>query len=197
MIPEYHTLYTNFFIKIISVLNNTKTDYLPIAGTLLGLVRDNKILPWDFDLDIILPSEQATKELFHVIEEACKEFSPHYDWNKTIVKTATKFQKIYNAPEICIVKFIGTGLTNQVPLRLDFLVHWKFKDKLCKTVTGIKDISMLEPTYLAPAKYIKFHGNDVRIPVNAEQLLEFQYGENWQTPMPEWDAPYDFKVEKI
>lgn len=40
------------FKSTIDILNKNKIDYWICHGTLLGIVRDNKLIPWDNDVDI-------------------------------------------------------------------------------------------------------------------------------------------------
>ena len=41
--------------KVISILNNSmKTKYFFSCGTALGILRDNKLIDWDTDIDIDL-----------------------------------------------------------------------------------------------------------------------------------------------
>ena len=40
------------FVEIIRLLNNEKISYWVSNGTLLGLIRDKKLIPWDHDIDI-------------------------------------------------------------------------------------------------------------------------------------------------
>ena len=40
------------FKSTIEILNKNKIDYWICHGTLLGIVRDNKLIPWDNDVDI-------------------------------------------------------------------------------------------------------------------------------------------------
>ena len=40
------------FVETIKLLNNNKISYWVCAGTLLGLIRDKQLIPWDHDIDI-------------------------------------------------------------------------------------------------------------------------------------------------
>ena len=40
------------FVEIIKLLNNENISYWVSNGTLLGLIRDKKLIPWDHDIDI-------------------------------------------------------------------------------------------------------------------------------------------------
>ena len=50
------------FYQIIKILNKFKIKYWIDQGTLLGIVRDNQLIPWDPDIDIAIWSGSISKE---------------------------------------------------------------------------------------------------------------------------------------
>jgi len=44
---------------VIKILNTHKINYWICHGTLLGIIRDKKILPWDNDIDIGLIKKKS------------------------------------------------------------------------------------------------------------------------------------------
>lgn len=51
----------NFF-KIIEILNKNNINYWICQGTLLGIIRDKKLIPWDHDIDIAVWSGSVSKK---------------------------------------------------------------------------------------------------------------------------------------
>jgi phosphorylcholine metabolism protein LicD len=49
-------------IKVSDILKDLKIDFFLDTGTLLGAVRDKKIIPWDNDVDIGILFDQYTKD---------------------------------------------------------------------------------------------------------------------------------------
>jgi len=49
-------------IEIINILNKNKIEYWICQGTLLGIIRDKRLIPWDHDIDIAVWSNSITKE---------------------------------------------------------------------------------------------------------------------------------------
>lgn len=49
------------FVEIIKLLNNNNIPYWVCCGTLLGLIRDKKLIPWDHDIDIGIFSQDTKK----------------------------------------------------------------------------------------------------------------------------------------
>ncbi|MFL2889561.1 MAG: LicD family protein [Pelagibacteraceae bacterium] len=50
------------FLEIINILKKNKINYWMCNGTLLGLIRDKKLIPWDHDIDIALWKGEISKE---------------------------------------------------------------------------------------------------------------------------------------
>jgi len=50
-------------LEIAGVLDAAGVDYMLDAGTLLGIVRDGDLIPWDGDLDISIPARGLPKLL--------------------------------------------------------------------------------------------------------------------------------------
>ncbi len=51
------------FIETIEILNKNKVGYWICHGTLLGLIRDESLIPWDHDIDIAVWADDISKEL--------------------------------------------------------------------------------------------------------------------------------------
>ena len=55
--------------KAIDILEALKIDYWVTDGTLLGIVRENRILPWDSDVDLgVWKSEVSTSEIVNIFK---------------------------------------------------------------------------------------------------------------------------------
>ena len=50
------------FYEIIKILNKFKIKYWICQGTLLGIVRDKQLIPWDHDIDIAVWSGSILKK---------------------------------------------------------------------------------------------------------------------------------------
>jgi len=50
------------FLKIIEILNKNKIKYWICQGTLLGIIRDKQLIPWDHDIDIAVWSSSVSKK---------------------------------------------------------------------------------------------------------------------------------------
>ena len=50
------------FVKVAELLQNNNINYWICHGTLLGLIRDNMLLPWDHDIDFAVWSDEVSKD---------------------------------------------------------------------------------------------------------------------------------------
>jgi phosphorylcholine metabolism protein LicD len=54
--------------ECINILNNENIFYVPVGGTILGLHRDNCIIPYDDDFDFLIKKENK-KKVINLMEE--------------------------------------------------------------------------------------------------------------------------------
>lgn len=50
------------FLEVIKVLNKKRINYWICHGTLLGIIRDNNLIPWDHDIDIAVWSSSSLRK---------------------------------------------------------------------------------------------------------------------------------------
>ena len=50
------------FQEVAQILNDNKINYWLCHGTLLGVIRENRLLPWDLDIDIAIWDDEYSKE---------------------------------------------------------------------------------------------------------------------------------------
>jgi len=52
------------FVEIINILNSNNIQYWLCHGTLLGIIRDDELIPWDHDIDIAVWYNKNLKKKF-------------------------------------------------------------------------------------------------------------------------------------
>lgn len=172
-------------IEICKVLEKQGIPYVLEGGTLLGIVRENRLLPWDNDLDITITDEYLKKLL-----KAKK-----YLWLAGY-RTRIRFHN----------RDIGPFKTGQVRLikistrKFFFIKGIKLLDIFIKTkesgkyfwVVGIKNpvLKSVDSHYYENFSTINFNENKLSIPYDWDAYLTYRYGD-WKTPVKEWNFKKD------
>ena len=66
MIKKFLKIDPNF-ILIINIFNKLKINYWVCQGTLLGIIRDRSLIPWDPDIDLAVIGKNFDEKLVEKI----------------------------------------------------------------------------------------------------------------------------------
>jgi len=190
-----------FFKKIKGILEKNGIEYWIEYGTLLGFLRDKKLIHWDHDIDLVALDFEKVKKIIPKFEEM--KFKTKLRWSKS--KYNTQLLQIY-APDIKkssfhidIYEFI---LINGKPARLEtfksnflakfldislgFIRKYGFiTNSINNIIEKLVDFFSLKRTLIFPkteTELLDFYDTKVRVPKNAEEHVRFLYGENWRIP---------------
>jgi phosphorylcholine metabolism protein LicD len=157
------------------ILNHHKVKFVIDGGTLLGIVRENRLLPWDNDLDFTLFSDGALK-----IDDVLKSFSNEgYSVEKTLFPRPYKNIK---RGDLRICK-ISSG-----KVFVDLIFKYEYEGNYYWMVWDtLKGVPL--KFYENPAA-IEFNGAIYPTPDYVEEYLELRYGD-WKTPQKKWDIRKD------
>ncbi len=170
---------------VTSELEKCKADYWLEGGTLLGVIRENRLLPWDNDMDISM----YIKDRWKLVRVAIKLIFRGYRistrfYNRDIgpfKKREFRMIKVRN-----FEKFMKKG-----EVMLDIFLKRKIEDDYFWTV-GIKTPVLKS----SPAKFydklttVKFDRKDYLIPFLYEEYLTYRYGD-WKIQVKEWNFKKD------
>lgn len=170
------------------VLEELGIHYWLDFGTLLGFIRENKIIDWDKDLDLSVryESDEKMEQMIQALSKLypIKLLSPSIrpdSWNLGKYRTVKAFHQ----------KF---GLIRTNP-HLDFFTQYRGQYE-----------GKTEPTYRSiiagvnneiPASFVDeldtfiFEGHEYAIPNHVEDYLALRYGSDWRTPKQYWHPAYD------
>ncbi len=146
----------------------------PVYGTLLGIIREQKIICYDYDLDFGIYMHDWTK-LKEILDKIVAE-NPEYGymWYDFSVM---QFAQLYH---------------KKTMVNCDISVYTIKNDKV-KRVLIIKD-KKYNPENMFPLRSSKFKHYykdieyDIKIPVYPDKILKQLYGENYMTPDHQCDA---------
>lgn len=52
---------TQMLNEVVDILDRNNVEYMLDCGTLLGVIRENRLLPWDTDVDLCIDSFSVAK----------------------------------------------------------------------------------------------------------------------------------------
>lgn len=160
---EYSEKEIDSIINQISILSDyffNKFDYhlYLIYGTLLGAIRDNNLIMWDYDIDLAYLSKYNNKT------NVKKEFLEIYN----TVKNEFNVKKLRYTGWFTILKDTG----------YDICVSY-IKNNQYYCIPGIRK---LDSSSIIPLKKYQFHQTSVFIPNKSENILDHCFV-NWKVPI--------------
>ena len=170
-------------VDVVAILEKTNIQYALEGGTLLGIYRENRLLPWDSDVDLsILCSELKKTDAFivNLIKHGYRVRTRHFENDRMPFKKG-------NLRIIKIRKKSCFGLIKG-RVCLEIFIKYQHSDKVYWEVAG--------NTMAAPIKFyenhdkVRFLDRIFSIPNQVENYLTHKYG-NWEEPVKVWDAAID------
>ena len=168
---------------VIAIFDSCEVTYWLEGGTLLGLRREGRLLPWDNDLDISVHESEygkfarlndtLKKNGFRVRTREFKEDSDVFrKGNLRMIKIRTK-------------RFFGL-IKGKVCLDV-FIKYTKDEKTFWEIANKVKNVPS---KYYASLKTLEFNGKSYTIPKLTDEYLSYRYGD-WQTPVKDWDTAKD------
>jgi phosphorylcholine metabolism protein LicD len=170
--------------EVTDLLDENNIPYWLEGGTLLGVVRENRLLPWDNDMDISIKEEYYDK-LLDIVKQL-----KYMVWSKTFDKDDLPFKKGVKR----LVKIRNRKVYFiRGEVALDIFIKFK-KDE--EYFWQVGEMKKSVPSYfyddLIP---YGFDGKDYFIPKLYKEYLTHRYGD-WETPVKEWNTFKDDKSLK-
>lgn len=150
------------FLLICDILDKLSINYFLQSGILLGAIRDNDLIKWDWDIEISVYGDEFKKKIDIVVE--------HLRINNFKIINVTKKNKDSKIDFVGELDQSVTGYT---------ILSW-YHSKIRK-VYWRRDLRVPEK-YLQNLSIINFMDREFKCPHKPKEYLEHVYG-NWQTPL--------------
>jgi len=175
----------DFLYQINDVLKTSNLPYWIEGGTLLGAVRDKKLIPWDHDLDmgIINTSDEEIGSIIKKLKQkfyvSVKPFNNKGTWELGKYRVLKIFPKkwIFFKHELCC----------------DLFVYYKGEhegEEVFKYVVWGKN-AIHKKEFFNSTGDIEFYNKKIKVPNNPESFLEVKYGKDWNIPKEQWNVALD------
>jgi len=165
--------------KVTSLLEKNNIDYLLEGGTLLGIIRENRLLPWDNDLDISI-TEKFYNELIHIIPQLKK--LGYMVWSKTFDYD----EEPLSTQKIRIIKlrtrklhFIRgeVGLDIFIKFKKENRYYWQVGEKIKSSPAHFYD----------NLTFHTFNNKQYMLPQQYKEYLTYRYGD-WKQIKKDWNT---------
>ncbi|WP_114416427.1 LicD family protein [Marinospirillum perlucidum] len=173
--------------EVTSVLEKFGVDYALDCGTLLGFVRENRILPWDNDMDVCTSASEIKKLKKCALHLWFKGYRVRfaratYDYGP-IKKGDPRALKIRNRK----------GLLHRGDLLLDIFIKYPDGEGKMYLMVGAAEESIVQSfcaSHLEEKTLYRLGEQEYPIPADYDKYLTSRYGD-WRTPVKDWDFHND------
>lgn len=173
----------NLLSDVITIFESCNITYWLEGGTLLGLRREGRLLPWDNDLDISIHESEFNK--LSLLQNTLKKKG-----YRVRTRVFEKESDIFKKGNLRMIKirtkrFFGL-LKGNVCLDV-FIKYTKNKKTYWEIANKVKNVPS---EYYDTFKTLDFKGKSYAIPELTDAYLTYRYND-WQTPVKDWDTAKD------
>lgn len=160
--------------QVLGILNGAGVDAFPAYGTLLGAVRDGRLIGHDDDADVSYLSRHD-----HPADVIRESFRLQRLLHRSGLRTSR-----YSAGAFKVLVRHGDGETRSLDVFAGFLHEGNL------AMLG-EIYEPFERSWLVPLSSCTLEGIELPAPAYPERLLSVMYGPSWRTPDPTWsfDTP--------
>jgi hypothetical protein len=200
------------FKLVISLFNKMEINYWVCQGTLLGIIRDRSLIPWDPDIDLgIINKSLDILSLKKIMKNNGFNKKKKFFKNDNLITYQKKggrdidinFYKYHNknksvitewyVPKSFLMKFIeALSLAKKYDGKGKILIRClSFLEKFSKSLKMSlikKNFFYKKAGYSHPSKFIKrfkvikFYELDINVPFFYLEYLKYTYGNDWRKP---------------
>jgi len=182
---KYARLANKMLHEVTEILEQENIHYVLEAGTLLGIVRENRLLPWDHDLDVTIPSDYC----HHLLKIRWKFWRKGYRTRiRKFARDIGPFKK--GMPRILKIQTTKFLFIKDTSL-MDIFIKYPVKDEYQWIVSVKKPVLKGTPKHFYDKRtQITYREKKYFVPLDYKGYLTYHYG-NWKVPVKEWNFRTD------
>ena len=192
------------FIAITKILKNHSIFFWIDQGTLLGITRDQHLIPWDQDVDLSVWSHDFSK-----LDGAIDDFREagfyveNHDYKDAFFLGHPNGYTVEIAKQTAMEDYVlrknalprNSRLSSSIKVFLSVLptfIHFPLRHFARKFLSTPSVVFQVPICHFEEFASISFLGIDeLRVPKHTDGYLAFKYGANWKTPTRTWDYSKD------
>ena len=178
---------------VAEILEACHIHYVLEAGTLLGIVRENRLLPWDNDVDITTTEKHEKKLLWNRWRFWLKGY-------RFYVRRYRRNTGPFKKGQVRIIRIQTRRLIFVKDMSLlDIFIKRPIDDEYYWTIDVKRPVLKSTPKHFYDdITSLEFEGKAYSVPKDSEGYLEYHYGKDWRIPIKKWNfRTDDFSVVKI
>ena len=172
--------------RVTKIVEQQQISYWLEGGTLLGIRRENRLLPWDNDLDISV-HETEIHQLNSLIQNL--KIAGYRVRTRYFSATSKEFKK----GDLRMIKIRNKHFFGLVKGKVCLDVFIKYtheKSTYWEIDNKIKSVPL---RFYKSFKTVSFQDKNYTIPEDTDGYLTYRYGD-WQTPVKDWNTATDDKA---
>ena len=173
----------------VQLLDEHNIVYHLEGGTLLGLIREGDLLPWDHDLDISIMAVDlalAEKVLPSLFAKGHKVSSRSFLSNRYVFKQGEK--RILKVKRWVSYLKSAIFFKGPKPIALDIFV--KYSDESHTYWEANKKVMKVPKSHYLSYETVTFLNYPFKVPNDPKGYLTLKYGD-WEVPVKEWNCSQD------
>lgn len=177
--------------NVTRILDSENIPYVLEGGTLLGIVREGRLLPWDDDMDLTVTRTHAKKLVSIRWKFWLKGYRTRVRYNET---DTPHFKK--KSPRLIIIQ-TRKYLFFKKDRLMDIFIKDLVGDRYFWTVSRVNPVlKSTERKYYEETVPFQFKNETYFIPKEYDSYLQSRYGD-WKSPRETWDYKKDdLSIEK-
>lgn len=175
------------FKEFCTALNESKTVFWLVFGTLLGAEREGNIIGHDIDIDLGVFDNTDFENLHECLVKYGFVRTRRID-TYTRNNETQSFELTYKKNGVSIDLFVFSESNN----KNIFTTHAFFNRVDIGADTFYKNVLKIDFP-IEGFRYVKFLDNDVLVPMNTKEFLETHYGPDYMKPNKNWKLTDSYK----